>query len=136
MLIDTNVFLSALLKQNDWKTSEDFFMFMERQNIRCFMSDFSLHSICLILSRRKENNTLITFLENLIKKTYLTIIKVNSQDLLAITKLKQKLDFDDRIQYFFAKQKNIPLITYDNDFKDCGISCLTPAQAIKSLALF
>ena len=62
-LIDTNIFLEILLKQKKRNTCKKF-LNLHREHI-C-ISDFSLHSIGVILFRQKKENIFLKFLNDLL----------------------------------------------------------------------
>lgn len=135
ILIDTNVLMSVLLKQNDYQTSRKFFNKLDEFNISYTILDFSIYSACVILNRRNKEELLEKFIENIKKKNNINIYRLKLENLLEIAKVKNKLDFDDKIHYYLAKKKNLTLISYDADFDKTDLKRLTPLEAIKTLEL-
>ncbi|VAX15232.1 hypothetical protein MNBD_IGNAVI01-3167 [hydrothermal vent metagenome] len=113
-LLDTNIFLEILLgqeKSNVCKT------FINSHNHEMFISDFSLHSIGVILFRHKKRDIFIEFLRDIISK--IRIINLPSSEYLKLfhPDTKYELDFDDFYQYIIAKYYDLQIVTMDSDFK-------------------
>ncbi|MDZ7724385.1 MAG: PIN domain-containing protein [candidate division KSB1 bacterium] len=99
-LIDTNIFLEILLKQDKSEACK-----------------FFLHSIGVILFRQNEEKTLLKFLSDiLLKSNLLSLPKKNYEEIINI-KNEIGLDFDDSYQYSICKHYNLKFITMDQDFK-------------------
>lgn len=61
-LIDTNIFLEILLKQEKKETCKEF---LEKNKSNLYISDFSLHSIGVILFKNKKEDSFLKFLNDL-----------------------------------------------------------------------
>jgi predicted nucleic acid-binding protein len=119
-LIDTNIWLEALLEQ---EKSEEVIKFLGMYEGKLFaISDFSLHSIILILSRFKEFDTAKMFLEDILHSnvSVLHIELAELKELINIIKI-HNIDFDDSYQYYIAKKYNVELISFDKDFDKTDI---------------
>ena len=136
LLIDTNVLVSVLLKQNRYEESRELLNKVNELNLRMFISDFAVYSISLLLNKRGEDRVFNRFVQYLEASSNLSIYRLQPSELKEVYKLKQKLDLDDKIHYYIAKKKKAKLITYDKDFKKTGLKSLTPAQALKELESF
>lgn len=81
-LVDTNVFLEILLDQNKKEICKNFL----RSNIEnLFISDFSLHSIGLILFKYNRSRQFLTFLEDVLDKLeILSLSKANYRNIINI----------------------------------------------------
>lgn len=93
-LVDTNVWLELLLEQ---EKSEKVYKFLK--NIEASLlsiTDFSLYSIGIILSRLKKLNLFEKFIEDIITSG-VNIIRINPEEIKEVTKIIEKfgLDFDD-----------------------------------------
>lgn len=119
-LIDTNIFLEILLKQDKSDACKAFLS----DNIGSLhISDFSLHSIGVILFRQNQELAFESFVsDTLANINVITLPKSLYAELFA-TKKSQNLDFDDSYQYLVCKSHSLELVTMDNDFKKtAGIS--------------
>ncbi len=113
-LIDTNIFLEILLKQDKSNICKDFIV----NNIdEINVSDFTLHSIGVILFKQNEEKLFLKFISDTLSKVRLISLPKNKyQNITKITK-KYKLDFDDSYQYSVCKYFGWKLVTMDLDFK-------------------
>lgn len=93
-LIDTNVFLEGLLKQEKFESVQTFFQNVPIENIH--ITDLSLHSIGIILYQFKKYDLFKRFIDNMIADgiNILSISPVDFKD-LNITAQKLYLDFDE-----------------------------------------
>ncbi len=114
-LIDTNIFLEVLLNQ---RKKEDCKKFLLENAGRLFLTDFSLHSIGVILFREKKPQ----IFEKMVKKFKNAIDLVALDDPFAygeVVKISRryKLDFDDAYQLTVADTYGLRLVTLDKHFK-------------------
>ena len=128
-LIDTNVFLEGLLGQKRVKEVEKLFQTISLAQMA--ITDFSLHSIGVILFRLKKAELFISFLEDMITEG-MTVFSLNINDLKRLGKFCQKftLDFDDAYQYAVAEKYNLQIISFDKDFDRTEKGRKEPAQII------
>ncbi|MFH0976399.1 MAG: PIN domain-containing protein [Spirochaetota bacterium] len=113
-LIDTNIFLEILLKQDK---SKDCKTFLDKNIGKLNISDFSLHSIGVILLRNNNENIFNKFILDILPKlNLLSLPKPEYKEIINIKK-KNKLDFDDSYQYSICMNYKLTLITLDQDFK-------------------
>ncbi len=116
-LVDTNVFLEILLTQEKQDACRNF---LETNVGSLFISDFSLHSIGVILFRNNKEEIFKKFLKDIIPNLEIaTLPKMFYEDLAEIKK-KLGLDFDDAYQYQVARKRNLKIVTMDKDFKKIG----------------
>lgn len=115
-LVDTNIFLEVMLNQ---QRAQDAKSFLQKSDIHeHFMSDFSLHSIALILLRRRAFNLLERFIADTVRSGSVNVIGIPPEDLTQVIAAAQQhgLDFDDAYQYVLAVQHELPIISFDADF--------------------
>ncbi len=111
-LCDTNIFLEILLAQ---EKSADCKRFLA-DNFRCiFISDFSLHSIGVILFRHKQEHVFNSFVTDVLPKIEITSLSRESYKNLSKLN-KYNLDFDDSYQYKVAEENGLTILTMDKDF--------------------
>ena len=132
LLIDSNVFLEVLLEQADSDAAEEFLARSDQHDF--FVSDFSLHSICLIVLRHKSLTLLETFLADTILSGSVAQISIPALELNDVLNNMHllKLDFDDSYQYTLAEKNGLTLVSFDKDFDHTPNGRQTP-QAINQI---
>ena len=113
-LLDTNIFLEILLKQDKSDKCKAFL----NDNIGLLnISDFSLHSIGVILFRQNQELVFQSFIADTLPNINLVGLPKGSYAELSNTRQSQNLDFDDSYQYLICKSYSFELVTMDNDFQ-------------------
>lgn len=115
-LIDTNIFLEVLLNQERTLEAQ---LFLQKSDIyELFMSDFSLHSIALILLRSKAFDLLERFLADTVMAGSVCVLGISPDSLTDVVAAARRyhLDFDDAYQYVLAEEQDLPIISFDADF--------------------
>ncbi len=93
-------------------------MFLHDQNIgSLYISDFSLHSIGVILFRNNREDIFQKFINDVIPNVEIITLPKKSYEGLVEIKRKLELDFDDAYQYKVAKELNLKIVTMDKDFE-------------------
>lgn len=113
-LIDTNIFLEILLDQDKKEICKDF---LKNHIENLHLSDFSLHSIGVILLREKQAPTFQIFLNQFLSDITLLALPKYHYDQIPINSQKFLLDFDDAYQYTLAKFYGFSIVTLDKHFK-------------------
>jgi uncharacterized protein len=130
-LVDTNIWLERLLQQDK---SDEVQLFLENvPSYNLAISDFTLHSIGVILFRLKKEETFNTFVSDIFVNEDVQLFSLNGlehEELLSPVK-KFSLDFDDAYQYVITKKYELQLVTFDKDFNQTDILAMTPLPAIK-----
>ena len=116
-LVDTNIFLEILLTQEKQEACRKF---LEVNVGSLYISDFSLHSIGVILFRNNKEEVFKKFLKDIIPNLEITTLLKMSYENLAEVKKKLGLDFDDAYQYQVSRERNLKIVTMDKDFKKIG----------------
>ncbi|NUM78915.1 type II toxin-antitoxin system VapC family toxin [candidate division KSB1 bacterium] len=114
ILVDTNIFLEILLKQ---KKSDICKTCLDSNAASLFISDFSLHSIGLILLKCKAIDVLRKFLNDSFPAIRILTLPTNAYESLIDAAQMFTLDFDDAYQHAIAKNFNLKIATMDQDFK-------------------
>jgi predicted nucleic acid-binding protein len=129
-LVDTNVWLERLLDQEKSVIASKFFDLMPVDSL--YVSDFSIHSIGVILSRLKKYDVFETFINDLFINGQIELLSLDSPDLLEVIGniQKYKLDFDDSYQISVAQKYDLTIITFDKDFNAKGIKKKTPDDIV------
>lgn len=116
LLIDTNIFLEIFLSQAQAQLAKDFLA--NPDNHELYLSDFSLHSIGVILLRKNLPQLFQQFLTDVISTNNVGVIDLLSGDLQEVAKTAHALglDFDDAYQYVVAEMYDLTIISFDSDF--------------------
>ena len=128
-LVDSNIILEFLLDQERADEARIFLQSSPSQSL--FITEFSLYSICLSLTRRRLDETLLRFLDDL-DNGEVNIVRLLPQDLKDVIAACQdfNLDFDDGYQYVAARQYRLTLVTLDRNFTHTDIEPVSPSQLI------
>ena len=128
-LIDTNVFLELLLKQEKAVSVEAFFKRIDSDKIN--LSDFSFYSIGIILFKSKKLNLFSSFTDDVVKNE-VNIINYPYSKLndLRIISERFSLDFDDAYQYVIAQKYNLTIVSFDKDFDKTDIKRKEPIELL------
>lgn len=112
-LVDTNIFLEILLRQAKKENCKKFL----RDNIgNLNITDFSLHSIGVILFRYDKEDIFQKFVEDVMPNVKLLSLPTELYvDVINASK-NLNLDFDDAYQYSTAKYCELKVTTMDKDF--------------------
>jgi predicted nucleic acid-binding protein len=129
-LVDTNVWLERLLDQEKSEIASKFFDLISLEDL--FVSDFSIHSIGVILSGLKKLDVFEKFLDDLFVNAQIEQLSLNSGDLMDVISNIQRfnLDFDDAYQLSVSQKYDLVIITFDKDFNAKGIRKNTPEEII------
>jgi hypothetical protein len=116
LLLDTNIFLEVLLSQD--RSEEARSLLLKYDNHDLYISDFSLHSIGLLVFRQKQHAVYRQFLNDMIFTTGIKISSISAEDMESVIDAAQKfsLDFDDAYQYAVALKYNLTIVSFDKDF--------------------
>lgn len=113
-LFDTNIFLEIFLDQEKKEKAKK----LISENINeLFISDFSLHSICVILINQKKYDILRNFLNDITPHITVLSLPLSKYNQLSDIAEKHAMDFDDSYQAIIAKENDLSIITMDKDFK-------------------
>lgn len=129
-LIDTNIWLERLLDQEKSETVSLFLDQVPLENV--FVSDFTIHSIGVILSRSKKFDILSDFLKDLFSNAQIEQFSLSPGELMHVISNMQEfnLDFDDAYQLSVSQKYDLVIVTFDKDFNAKGIQKITPEEFI------
>ena len=113
-LIDTNIFLEVLLSQERREICK---RFLDENGGDLFVSDFSLHSIGVILFRNNREDVFQKFVHDAIPNINIITLSKESYEDLAKIRSEKGLDFDDAYQYKIAQENELKIATMDKDFE-------------------
>lgn len=129
LLLDTNIFLEVLLGQE--KAEDSAALLCANQRFSLFMTDFSLHSIGVLLFRRRNFDVFSEFVGDLdtagIQVLSLPRAEISSLSAVASS---NSLDFDDAYQYETARRYGLTLVSFDGDFDRTEIKRMTPRDVL------
>ncbi len=116
LLVDTNVFLEVLLAQTKAGEAKELLGKINSHNF--FISDYSLHSIGLLLFCRKQPEVFRKFLDDVFVKTGVTMVSLAAGDFAGQIDVAASfnLDFDDAYQYATAEKHGLTVVSFDRDF--------------------
>jgi len=128
-LLDTNVWLELLLDQENAGQVRGLIEGEESQQLA--LTDFSLHSLGVILIRLKKDELFLEFLSDTLENSAVRLIRLDGASLRQVLMVSQKfrLDFDDAYQYVAAEKHNLTLVSFDADFDRTERGRKTPRQA-------
>jgi len=113
-LVDSNIFLEVLLNQRKKSECKKFLS----DNIDVLhTTDFSLHSIGVIMFKYGNEEDFVNFTEDVLPNIKVLTLPVNQYAELGDIKKKYNLDFDDAYQYLVSKYYKLKIATMDSDFK-------------------
>jgi len=115
-LLDTNVFLEILLRRKNSNAAKHVFASYPPADL--FITDFSLHSIGIILFKRKRHDAFERFIKDIVIRTGIGVIELDMEDVPVLTRATKRfdLDFDDAYQYAVAEINGLDIISFDADF--------------------
>ena len=130
LLIDTNLFLEIILEQKNAEQAKS--LLQRTREHEFFITDYSLHSIGLLLFRRRQHDAFKSFLRDLTVRAGITVISVSTDQMEAVIDASEKfrLDFDDAYQYVAAEEQGLILVSFDGDFDRTTRGRKTPAAIL------
>ena len=118
-LIDTNIFLEILLGQEKKETAKQF---LNSHRGELFISDFTLHSIGVILFRLGRPEVFLDFLRDTLPNVEVATLPESEYQRVVEYHMKYGLDFDDAYQCAVAVSKGLTVVTMDEDFRNAPYS--------------
>jgi predicted nucleic acid-binding protein len=124
-LIDANIFLELLYKRDKWRECYDFLNKVKTGNIKSYVLHFTLHGISAILGDPK---LVSRFLSEIVTWRGLTIIDLSIDEEILASELANSigLDFDDGLQYYYAKKAGLQIVSLDRDFDKTDVKRIEP----------
>jgi predicted nucleic acid-binding protein len=129
-LIDTNVWLERLLDQ---QRSGEVALFLERiPSDRLWITDFSFHSIGVILDRLGRPEILLVFVQDMFMDSDVSLVRLEPEDTQGLVNVMKDLglDFDDAYQYVCSEKYNLTIVSFDGDFDGTERGRKTPAEIV------
>ena len=132
-LLDTNIWLERLLNQARAPEVKQLLDAVDSAELA--LSDFSLHSIGVILGRSQKLTVLDQFVADLFLHGRVSLLTLSGADVQSVTAAMrtQHLDFDDAYQYVLAKRHHLTFVSFDTDFDRTDLPRQTPAKLLAAL---
>ena len=111
-LVDTNVFLEILLGQ---AAREKCKRFLHEEN-DLFISDFSLHSIGVLLFRQDAVAVFGEFVADSLPNLEIVSLSHTGYGEVVAAQRNFGFDFDDAYQFAVARENKLIIVTQDQDF--------------------
>ncbi len=129
-LIDTNIWLELLLQQDKAGEVSSFFQVVDASSLA--ITDFTLYSIGIILTRLKKYDAFDDFVADTLEENSVNRICLDPSVLRKISVIQKQfsLDFDDAYQYVAATENELVLVSFDADFDKTTLGRKTPAELI------
>ena len=131
-LLDTNIFLEIILSQE--KAEEAKALLLKSTEQELFITDYSLHSIGLLLFRKKQHDAFRLFVEDVLLNGGVRLLSLqpSEMNLVALASQRFGLDFDDSYQYAVADRHHLVLVSFDSDFQRTDRGYKTPSEVLKN----
>jgi predicted nucleic acid-binding protein len=129
-LVDTNVWLERLLDQ---AKSEEVGQFLARvPSDQILITDFSFHSIGVILNRLGRTEALLRFVQDAFVDGAVMLGALQPAEMQRLVTVIETLhlDFDDAYQYVAAERYSAILVSFDSDFDRTEQGRKTPGELL------
>lgn len=132
LLVDTNVYLEVILEQE--KSEEARNLLARTESYEFFVSDYSLHSIGVLLFRRKQHDVFWEFVKDMMLNAGTMVVTLSAKEMENVVESAQRfnLDFDDAYQYAVAEKYNLTIVSFDADFDKTKRGKRMPAKILES----
>ncbi|HLE80727.1 MAG TPA: PIN domain-containing protein [Dehalococcoidia bacterium] len=130
LLIDTNIVLEIILEQERAREARSLLSLTEEHVF--FLSDFSLHSVGVLLFRRRQQKTYWEIIEDLVFNGGMAVISLSVDEMESVVKVAERfeLDFDDAYQYVASEKHQLAVVSFDGDFDRTERGRQTPAAVM------
>lgn len=131
-LLDTNIWLELLLEQERAREVRE--LLAAREARQFALTDFSLYSIGVVMTRLNKDEAFADFLADTLEDSGVPIVRLDTAGLREILTTHRKfgLDFDDAYQYVAAEKHNLTLLSFDRDFDRTERGRKTPSEATRA----
>ena len=129
-LVDTNIWLERLLEQEKSKEVADFLN--KTKSDKLFITDFTFHTICVIMSKHKLYDDLLRFVQDIFINGAVNMVCLSPADTKNISKtmIAYDIDFDDAYQYESAIKYNLAIVSFDRDYDKTKLGRKTPNEIL------
>lgn len=136
-MVDTNIFLEVMLSRSKREECKKLLAMLRDGKAKGIVTDFTVHSIMVLMDRFKKLEELKTFLLSLMahKGLYVYTTSVADEVNAVESAEESKLDVDDAIQYGTALSVNADaIISFDKHFDNLEVQRKEPAQIVEDTA--
>ena len=128
-LVDTNVWLERLLDQAQSADVKGFLDATPADELR--VTDFSFHSIGVILARLGRGELLSQFVRDVFIDSGVVLVALEPTDMDRLIELMVafRLDFDDAYQCAAAEKFDLQIVSFDHDFDQTPRKRVSPGAA-------
>jgi len=129
-LVDTNIFLEILLGQKHQQAAKE--LLSSGSTHQMYITDFSLHSVGLILFREKRYGLFREFVADMLINAGIGTVSISNRRISDVVTAAHQygLDFDDAYKYTAAKQHGLVIISFDTDFDQTDLGRKQPADVL------
>ena len=133
VLVDTNVILDIALNREPFvEQAVKFFKEAQRHSIRLVMTATTITDLYYITGRAKGRETALSFIGDLL--CFFDVASVDKEVIIQALQSDMS-DFEDAVQAYSAKQKNISILITRNekDFLESGLEVHTPKTFLQKI---
>lgn len=132
-LVDTNIWLERLLNQERSDEVGRFFDLVRASDL--YITDFTLHSIGIILTNLSRPEVFVDFVKDILIESGVRLVRIEPEAIrdLVLVIGEHNLDFDDGYQYLAALQNDLTLVSFDTDFDRTAWGRKTPKLILSDL---
>lgn len=129
-LLDTNIFLEVLLDQEKSQDVRKLLSTGTKHDF--FITDFSLHSVGILLFRTKRVDVFAKFAADVIERGGIEVLTIPIGEIARISENAKrfKLDFDDAYQYSIAERHDLTMVSFDTDLDRTERKRKTPLELL------
>jgi predicted nucleic acid-binding protein len=130
-LVDTNIWLERLLDQE--RSAEVGEFLAQTPTDRLLVTDFTLHSIGVILARLDRGGVLLQLVDDVFVEGGVRLAAVQPEGMHRVMAVMERfgLDFDDAYQYVAAEQAEAMIVSFDGDFDCTDHKRRTPVEILR-----
>ena len=131
-LVDTKVVLEVLLRQANAEEAKRFLGHAPSEQL--FLTEFSLYSLGILLTRRNLHDVFLRTVEDLLFTGRMTLLRLAPAELRDVARCSKQfgLDFDDAYQYVTADKHNLVIVSFDADFDRTERGRKTPQTVLQT----
>jgi predicted nucleic acid-binding protein len=132
-LIDTNVWLHRLLDHDHSEEVAAFLGAVPPSELQ--LTDFTLHSLGVILSRLNRPQVYLDFVRDVLIEGQVELVSLGPEMMsrLVACMSDENLDFDDAYQYIAAEEESADLVSYDQDFDRTSRRRRSPGEILAEM---
>jgi predicted nucleic acid-binding protein len=129
-LVDTNIWLERLLEQEKSEAVGTFLDYADPADL--IVSDFSLHSVGIILCRLGRAQDFLKFVADVFIEGGVAQVQLDVADMDRLVSVMQSfgLDFDDAYQYVVAEKMGATIVSLDADFDRSERGRVRPEEVV------